>query len=297
MRTACIVQGNVRNGTLEILTEMCKVFDFVIFSTWEGENIDLSSSNFKVIYNSYPKCFGSSNRNLLRKSTSAAFEKIKELDVKYVCKIRSDMLFLNISKESLLKYYDPYDNNRILTFSYRCLTSNPDWYSSINDMFSFGPITLMDLLWNDNDIDYSKSINLPPASELSNLNTDLDFEELWQPETELYAFFKYRIFQQFNALQDHITIIRKYFILVDYSYFNILWFSDSSFRSIFQAYHHPWWDNSNYLGLTDPKIVKLNRELSYLETLRYQFSKIIVRINIFKSHLKYFYYTLRNKNV
>lgn len=292
MKIACIVQGNVRYGTELILNEMSKKFDYLIFSTWKGEIINFKADNFITIFNEKPLNSGFSNRNLLRISTYAALTLCSELNCDFVCKIRSDMLFLSISKEKLFYLLGHENFSKILTFNFRCLTSNPDWYSSINDIFSFGSLEMSLLLWSVEGFDFTKSYNIPCDPALMALESEHDFLELWQPETEFYSFFKYRITSISPNDNNHVDIIRKYFVLVEYDTFRILWFSDKSFRSVFQAYHHPWWSMNNFYGKSQPRIARTNRSLNLIEKFKFKFSSIIVNYNILIQKVYYFHFCL-----
>lgn len=295
MRVACIVQGNVRIGTEIILEEMSKKFDYVVFSTWQDEKFNFKAENLIVIYNDKPSNYGLSNRNLLRYSTSSALKVCENLSCDFILKIRSDMLFLKISKEMLFDLLGQWKFSKILTFNFRCLTSCPDCYSSINDLFSFGSLTLTKLLWSDEGFDFSKSYNVPPDKNILSLENDDDFLELWQPETELYSFFKHRLRSNHTNFDTHIDIIREYFVFVEFRKFKILWFSQLSFRSIFQAYHHPWWSMKDYYGKKAPKVVRLNRSLNKLELVKYKLSFLIVNYNIFIQWIYYVDCLLKKK--
>ena len=295
MKVVCIIQGNVRNGTELILEEMCSKFDYVIFSTWKEEVFNFKSNNLITIFNDKPSNYGLSNRNLLRYSTSIALKICEDLKCDFVCKIRSDMLFLNISKYLLFKLLGKNNFDKILTFNFRCLTSNPDWYSSINDIFSFASLKMSKLLWSDEGFDFTKSYNIPQHHFFNSLENENHFLQLWQPETEFYSFLKYRLLSISNKEENHNEIIKKYFVLVNYSKFKILWFSNNSFRSIFQALHHPWWTMNDFHGFSKPKIVLLNRHLNFFEKMKYKLSFIIVNYNIMLQRFTYFKYSLKKK--
>ncbi len=256
MKTACIVQGDVRDGLSLILNELNKHFDYLILSTWEDDLDKIPQGNFYTLLNEKPICSGFSNRNLQRYSVSRGLDIAKKLGVDYVMKWRSDMLPTNFDINLLISsanYLPPKGmKSRIVTCAYRNLTVTEDWFSSIPDLFAFGHIEAMEMLWMDTEFDYSAMYNPPRA--MFNLYRPF-FEcyndyisSLWCAESELYSIFKYRLQNKLNSELCHENIVKNYFTLINHNCMRIVWFGNNSFRPFFQSLEHPWWDVDCWLG-------------------------------------------------
>ena len=281
---ACILQGNIRHGTNYVIDEMLKIFDVVILSTWIDSDISNINKKCKIIINDYPPNNGYSNRNLQRYTSARAIEYAEKLNCNFICKWRTDMLPTNFKLKDVLEEVKA--NNKLFIYSFRCLTSSPDWYSSIPDLFAFGHIETIKLLWNDDDFDYNLSYNIPFELTNSEILKD-NFIENWSPETELYAFFKSRLQKKYKINLDHEKILKDYCILVDYRKFKIIWFGNNTFRSIYQAFEHPWWTVKTWQCKQNIIIKRLDRKLNYLDNFKKMISKLIVFYNLYLQK-KYF---------
>lgn len=256
MKTACIIQGNIRNGFDMILKEIQKHFDVVIVSTWEDENESINDGDFVTIFNPKPQVAGYSHRNYQRYSTARGIEKAKELECDYVLKWRTDMLPTKINVSQFIEWAN-YDmpngmSSRIVTCAFRNLTVHEDWYSSIPDLFAFGHVETMELLWGDKGFDYTNTMN-PPAQMLVDEGEEWLSEKnvggIWCAETELYTIFKDKLQKKLGIKLSHEVIAKKYMRLFDYDKLGIIWFGDNrKFRPIFQAWQHPWWSESHWMG-------------------------------------------------
>jgi hypothetical protein len=256
MKTACIIQGNIRNGFDMILKEIQKHFDVVIVSTWEDEKESINDGEFITIFNPKPQVAGYSHRNYQRYSTARAIEKAKELKCDYVLKWRTDMLPTKIEVSQFIEWAN-YDmpngmNSRIVTCAFRNLTVYEDWFSSMPDLFSFGHIDTMELLWGDDEFDYTKMMN-PPAQMLIDDGEEwinrTDVSGYWCAESELYAIFKDRLQKKLDIKLSHEEIAKNYMRLIEHEKLSIVWFGENGkFRPIFQAWQHPWWSESNWMG-------------------------------------------------
>lgn len=258
MKTACIIQGNIRYGFDLILNEIQKHFDVVIVSTWEDEKESITDGDFVTIFNPKPQVAGYSHRNYQRYSTARGIEKAKELKCDYVLKWRTDMLPTKIDVSQLIDWAN-YDvpngmSSRIVTCAYRNLTVREDWFSSIPDLFAFGHVDTMELLWGDAGFDYTKVIN-PPAQMLLDDGEEwigrADVSGYWCAESELYTIFKDRLQKKLNIKLSHEFIAKNYMRLFDYNNLGIIWFGyNRKLRPIFQAWQHPWWSEKTWNGVS-----------------------------------------------
>ncbi len=249
-RTACVVQGDIRRGTAEVLKHVVRYFDVVILSTWKSDKEKVPAGHFQLILNDKPAHFGVSNRNLQRKCTASGIVLAESLGCTHVMKLRTDMLpvLLDVKELLSLAHFNVPDGltSRIVTCAFRNITIDEDWFSSIPDLFAFGSIESMKLLWGDDGFDYAVESNVPEqmladhgAEWRSKPNNG---DNTYYAESELYAIFKDRLQRLLNRRLDHFTIAKECLYLIDHERLGICWFhAQQGFRSIVQALMHPWW--------------------------------------------------------
>ena len=235
------------------------MFDRVVVSCW-SEDAELASQlGCAVIINERPARVGLNNRNLQRLSTSSGLRWMADQGCTHALKWRSDMLptrldvnlLLSLSREAS----EFSDYGRIVTCCFRNLSVTEDWFSSIPDLFSFGSIQAMQLLWAvDPCFSMEKDYNLPPhmEKEVGYAWTEGQSIELtggyFCPETELYAWFRERVTEMTGRSWNHESIVRNFFRLIDHQDLGICWFGPQGFRPIERAWVHPWWSMSEWRG-------------------------------------------------
>ena len=260
MKVGCIIQGDIRRGSEFVLQELPKLFDFTVLSTWKSDEERVPAGQFSVILNDKPVVAGLSHRNYQRLSTARGVHAAKDAGCDYVLKWRTDMLPTRLDVQQLLQWANfdvpPGMKSRIVMPAFRNLTVEPDWFSSIPDLFSFAHIDVMEMLWGDRDFDYSLQMNLPKMMReflRNNPHLNENLGEIYCAESELYAIFKDRLQSNFGANISHESICKNYFRLFDDQRLNIFWFDQlSGFRSIKQAWEHPWWTEAIWaLGKPD----------------------------------------------
>ncbi len=275
---------------------MQKHFDVVIVSTWGDDKGRINVGNVVTIFNPKPQLAGYSHRNYQRYSTARGIELAKELECDYVLKWRTDMLPTKIDVSQLIEWAN-FDipngmSSRIVTCAFRNLTVHDDWYSSIPDLFAFGHVKSMELLWGDEGFDYTKIMN-PPAQMLTDIGDDwmhrADVSGYWCAESELYAIFKDRLQKKLGIKLSHEEIAKNYMRLFDHEKFSIIWFGEKGkLRPIFQAVQHPWWNESNWMG-----VKQIKYSTKGYETNNY-FSFFIDKYNMFlkfkELYFQYKYY-------
>jgi hypothetical protein len=253
MKIGCIIQGDIRRGSNYVLDYLPKLFDYTVLSTWDS-NQTIPRGNFDVISNKKPKIAGFSNRNLQRFSTARGLDAIKAAKCDFVLKWRTDMVPSQIKIKQLLDwahYSLPAGiSSRIVVPAFRNISIVPDTFSTIPDLFAFGHIDEIDKLWGDDDFDYSKNFNISPNEDnlldLKKISTS-QIKDVYCAEAELYALYKSKLSIQDGRVLDHKFIARNYLRLIDHRRLGILWFSsESGFRSIGQAWEHPWWTEKNW---------------------------------------------------
>ncbi len=263
MISACVIQGNLRCDIDIIIRHFLSQFDYVILSTWTSDvSSSILSDKLVVVESTLPDEPGFSNRNYQRFSTSVGIKKARELNCDYILKWRSDMLPINFDIKQFLKLSNtniPFGmTSRIVSCAFRNLTVDPDWFSSIPDFFAFGHIDMMELLWGDENFDFSLKYNTP--KELKN---SLDWERFsnnivtnYCAETELYAIFKDRIQKKTKKNLSHNEIIKTYFSLINHKELSIIWFGPyGTFRPIVSIYF-PWWKVETWNGQKKVKVIK-----------------------------------------
>jgi tetratricopeptide (TPR) repeat protein len=249
MKTACVVQGDIRRGTVEVLNHVARHFDVVILSTWKSDEQKVPQGVFKLILNDKPHHYGATNRNMQRRTASAGISLAESLGCSHVMKLRTDMLPTRLDLQKMLKWthFNVPDGipSRIVTCAFRNITVEPDWFSSIPDLFSFGTIEMMKLLWGDSGFNYSLEMNIPRRmTEQCGLKWQEDPNAcgIFCAESELYAIFKDRLETRFNTPLNHTTIAKRLLYLIDHESLGMCWFHpENGFRSIMQALEYPWW--------------------------------------------------------
>lgn len=293
MKVGCIIQGDIRRGTKLLLEHLPRLFDYTVLSTWDdGSNIP--AGNFEIIKHQKPSQAGFTNRNYQRFTTARGLDAAKIAGCDYVLKWRTDMLPTRLSREQLLKFasFTPPANakSRIVAPAFRNISIDPDTFSTIPDLFSFGHIDEMEKLWGDIGFDYSKEFNMSPEDQNrlgSNLLHSPLLADLYCAEAELYALYRSKLSKETGNELNHKTVVENYFRLINHNNLGILWFgAKAGFRSIGQAWEHPWWTESQwkrgsarvhphgyqtngYLGKIKKKIskFKINAELKHQERI------------------------------
>lgn len=252
MKVGCIIQGDIRRGTKLVLQELPKLFDYTVFSTWDDGKV-VPAGNFELIRNLPPAAPGYTHRNYQRLSTARGLEAAKAAGCDYVLKWRSDMLPTAISIEQLLQwanYQTSYNiQSRIVLPAFRNISIDPDTFSSIPDLFAFGHIDEMIKLWGDEGFDYSNMMNMPPSDQLltREFQDSSLLPDLYCAEAELYALYRTKLERSVNAVLTHKFVVENYLYLIDHRKLGILWFDKlNGFRSIGQAWEHPWWTVQNW---------------------------------------------------
>ena len=262
IRIGCIVQGDLRVPVEPILLELRKYCDVLILSTWEDQrNLIPPGSGLSVLVNAKPAEHGLSNRNLQRLSTAAGLALAEAEGCTHVLKWRTDMLPTCIRREDLLQWAGerPVTGlpGRIVMSAFRNLSADPDWLSSFPDLFAFGEIAAMKLLWSDEGFDYTRDHNLPPRMvdecqwcPVSPGRVRLgggepeEIRDTYNAHVECYALFKDRLERTTGRTWCHGEVARDALRLIDHHRLGICWLKMTGripYRSIMQAALLPWW--------------------------------------------------------
>lgn len=265
MKSCCIIQGDVRPGLNLILEECGRHFNFTILSTWKDEQNKLPAGKYEVVLNEKPPCSGFTNRNFQRVSTAAGLRAAASLGSTHVLKWRTDLLptRLNLTELMLLSEERPAlgFSSRIVMSAFRNLSVEPDWFSSLPDIFAFGEIELMKLLWDDDGFDFSREFNMPAEmineckiklvggnpSEIVIDGLTFRATHAFDAHVEIYSHFKSRLQRKLHRVFTHSEIAANLFRLINHERLGICWFTrggNRRFRSIKQAPYLPWWTES-----------------------------------------------------
>lgn len=293
MKVGCIIQGDIRRGTKLVLEKLPELFDYTVLSTWDdGSEIPLG--NFESVKNPKPSTPGFTNRNYQRFTSARGLEAALAAGCDYVLKWRTDMLPTQVSTARLLEWanFSPsiHTKSRIVVPAFRNISINPDTFSTMPDLFAFGHIEEMIKLWGDSDFEYAKEFNMPLKDQDklgSNLMDSASLADFYCAEAELYSIYRSRLERETKKHLNHKIVAENYLHLIDHNQLGILWFGpQEGFRSIGQAWEHPWWtvnnwkqrnarihpygyQSSGYLGKLKKKIskYKINAELKRQEKI------------------------------
>lgn len=300
---AAVVQGNVRRGTAEVLRCLLQKFPHVILSTWEGELLEgLPLGRCHVIRNRKPSNGGYSNRNYQRLSVASGVDAAERLGCTHVLKWRTDMLPTQLDLTKLLTWahyrVPPQVRSRVVTCAFRNLSVREDWFSSIPDLFAFAEISVMKLLWSADSFDFTRSVNLPPTM-LADTGCEWLSEPnaitVFCPESELYAWFKYRLQSITEKPMTHVQIARDYMYLIHHDRLKICWFDgNKGFRSITQALQYPWWTERTWESGRPTIFEKGYPESTWWHrVLRYKINPQVAHINALRQGRWYRAYSAR----
>ena len=268
---ACVVQGNIRRGTDEVLAFLADHFDTLILSTWEADEPNVPSGDFETVLSPPPAHGGFTNRNYQRLSVARGIERAVEAGATHILKWRTDMLPTKLDVKHLMRLAHEEVpagfSSRIVTCLYRNLTCEPDWFSSIPDYFAFGSTDMMSVLWGMDGLDLSKPMNPPePMLHLDQPMDDPDWAlPKFAPESELYAVFKDRLQQRVDEELTHPQIVRDYLKLISHEELGICWFGPKEgYRPIAVSMRHPWWSHPQLQG-QQPKVLPAGYPTVYLQ--------------------------------
>lgn len=304
MKTACVIQGDIRENFEIVLFEMQKHFDIIIISTWNDEKDKIPDGDFNIILNDKPHSTGYSHRNYQRFSTARGVAKAKELGADYVLKWRTDMLPTKLDINQLIDWAN-YDipnglKSRIVTCAYRNLTVYEDWFSSMPDLFVFAHISTMELLWGDNDFDYTEMMN-PPKQMLEDEGLDWmsqnDDGRIWCAESELYGIMKDRLQKKLNIKLSHSLIAKDYMRLFNHNKLEIVWFGNGGlFRCIASSLGYPWWTENSWKKNKVIYIKKNYINTNILFTIRGRLRFLFQRYELYRQNKFYKNYLINNIN-
>ena len=248
MKLGCVIQGDIRRGTNYVIDDLQNKFDLVILSTWQECEDNIPRGDFIPLLNKKPSSGGLSNRNYQRLTTAKGIKAAKDAGCEYVLKCRTDMLISKFDPNTFIDWANsdhPREaRSRLVMPAFRNLSVQPDWFSSIPDIFSFGRLEEMELLWGDEGFDYASDMNFPEQMirELGDLRFQGKLPDVYCPESELYAIYKSRLQIRAGEKLSHPMVAKNYLRLVDHQKLGIFWFSNlGGFRSVGQAWEHPWW--------------------------------------------------------
>lgn len=303
IKCACVVQGDIRRGTEEVLIELQRHFDLVILSTWIGEEHKIPKGSFEVILNKKPENPGFTNRNYQRLSTDASLKYAETAGCTHVLKWRTDMLPIKLDLNHLLQwsgYKVPQGvSSRIVTCAFRNLSVEPDYFSSIPDLFAFADIEMMKLLWSADGFDFSQNMNVP-IGMINECGTEWmsksDAFRIFCAESELYANFRSRLQKVADRHLCHSEIAKNYMYLINHEKLGICWFAaDGGFRSILQALQHPWWTEHTW-RIGEPTVNGIGYpEKSCWQKVKKKITPYVIRVSIAKQ--KWWYKQYLKKKV
>ena len=240
IKCACLIQGDIRNGTEEVLREMATHFDTIILSTWEDEPY-IPGGRYHLVLSRKPDISGDFHRNYQRLGVMRGLEYAEKIGCTHVLKWRTDMLPLRISQNKFLELagrsIPKGFSARIVLPSFGCITKSIDSFSRITDFCAFSSIDMLKLLWSDEDFDYCSVRNFSPEIPVELMN-DPEIVKFYEPETELYALFKSRLQKETGRILDHRIIVHEFLSLFEIEELKICWFARgrSGFRGIINGY-------------------------------------------------------------
>jgi hypothetical protein len=195
----------------------------IILSTWDNTDTKLldgiSKLNISVITSKLPMIPGDSNINFQLKSTIAGLEYLKDFNIKYVLKTRTDQRIYSTSNYLLFmgKILEAFPIKKEY-LQKRLLVSNLNMFRRrkycISDMFMFGTLDDMKLFWN-----------LPLQEEILIEDRNKEFFENNLAEAYLINwFFRNMRFVPRNTMEDSDKFLKEYFYIIDKNVIDLFWY-------------------------------------------------------------------------
>jgi len=273
-KLACIIQGTLRRGFEEVLVAMGRLFPLVIVSTWKEEGPKLPAGRYEVVLSDPPPCPGIGNRYLQRCGVVAGLAAARSLGSTHVLRWRTDLLPTQLDPLSLLRRAErdvPAGlSSRVVLSAWRNLSVEPDWFSSLPDLFMFSDLVSMERLWSVTGMDLSKPVNFPPemvkdlgitfdavANRLELNGRTYNLNQAFDTHIELYAWLRSRLQNELGRVLDHPTIALSALSLVNHRRLGVCWFKDCpelQFRPIINAVNFRWWTERNWKQRTPPPL-------------------------------------------
>ena len=271
--SACIIQGTLRQRFEEVLRAAIDLFPTVIVATWKSEEAKLPSGRYEVVLSDPPPNPGIGNRYFQRFGMAAGLKAARSRGCTHVLRWRSDLLPTRLEPQDLLRRSG--ENvpkgltSRIVLSAWRNLSVEPDWFSSLPDLFMFSDLVAMERLWSTEGLDLSKPVNFPPemvaelgltfdtaANRLELDGRAYKLIEAFDTHIEFYAWFRSRLQRDLGRRLDHPTIAWSALSLIEHRRLGICWFKDSpdlQFRPIRNAVEFPWWQERQWQDRRPPR--------------------------------------------
>lgn len=205
----------------------------IIISTWENSNDkivnQLKKQGFTVLLSPTPSKPGALNANMQVASTYTAIQHLKKKEIKYVLKTRSDQRIYNSKSLNLLDALcqqfpaeSEKQTNKIVSVNFTTLRYRP---YAIADMCMFGHINDLDKYWN---------IKLDNRTVLKQDTQNLTIEQLCQLNVG-ETFYCTSYLKKLNedtpiTLENHIRILKKFFIIIDHELIDLFWHKYDRFK-------------------------------------------------------------------
>ncbi len=235
---AILMQGPFISNN-EFTIETLKLYRYlypnitIVFSTWEGgidkieDKLLLEQLNISILENKYPDNAGVSNVNYQIVTTLSGLQFLKNADVKYVLKSRSDQRIYNsidfLTYMKLLQTIYPIAGKNIKKRLVICsMNSFINRLYGVSDMFMFGEIEDMLIYWDvPLDVSISKDIKfVDPKYFMKNFLAEGYF---------LKYFFKKVSFNPLWTYSDSNKFLNDFFVVVDKEQLDLFWFKYNRF--------------------------------------------------------------------
>lgn len=272
-KTVCIIQGTLRRGIDEVIPAMTRLFSTVLVSTWKSEAAKLPPGRYETVLSDPPPVPGVGNRYFQRVGMAAGLRAAQQLGCTHVLRWRTDLLPTRLDPTDLLRRSEhnvPAGlTSRIVLSAWRNLDVDPDWFSSLPDLFMFSDIASMERLWGTEGLDLAQPVNFP-AEMVRELGFTFDvasnrltlggqtypLNEVFDAHIELYAWFRSRLQRDLGTPLNHAAIALSALSLVNHRRLGICWFKDSpklQFRPIINAITFPWWTERHWQDGRPPR--------------------------------------------
>lgn len=257
-KTALVIQGDARCAYLDTtVRSMGPQFDHVIVATWPEDAAKMSGLPGEIVVCRRPPNGGVTNRNNQRVSTATGLRRAAELGCDFALKWRTDLAAANWNTARMLDLVTHKPparwRSRLLMSAFRINSVDPDWFSSLPDLYAFGDIKLLQLLWRTDGVDFARNFNVPAGIlSIPGLCVEGDRRITWDgrditgeydTHIELYALLKAAMEERLGRAFRHTELVRDYLVPLEHERLRICWFKAGEkleFRAIRKGCHIKW---------------------------------------------------------
>lgn len=251
----CILVVGAINENFNIVIDQLASFGYPIIIV-KKPNEKLQDISVQVtIIDADLALYGYGNRNIQRFQVAEGLKKARDLGYEYCMKWRADLYPIALNIGDLKKHISSERggiSSKIAMSAWRNLSVFPDCFSSIPDLYMFGTVECLEMVWGSGGIDYTKEINLPSFLNEQSLYRNCEDQielfgnvyeigKVFDAHSELYYHYKVRLEKKYNIPLSHPEICKLFIHFVSKKNVEYCWLKKGGFRPRAQAFQFAWY--------------------------------------------------------